>query len=470
MHRVFIQTIGCQMNVYDSGKMMELLAPYDYIETDSMSKADMIIVNTCAIREKAVQKVHSFIGRLNSLKKRNKTLIIVIAGCVAQQQGQELMIRFPHIDIVLGTHAIHCLPDLVNEVVHTGTPVIDIAMRDTPDEFDVSKLLFHKNKEISRFVTIMRGCDNYCTYCVVPYVRGKEVSRRPDDIINEIKSLVGFGIKEITLLGQNVNSYGIKEGLPAFPHLLEKVNQVEGLDRIRFVTSHPKDLSDDLIESFSKLDKLCNHIHLPVQSGSDKILKMMNRKYTCEQYIEKIEKLRSSSPHISITTDIIVGFPGENTEDFMMTLQLLESIRFDNLFVFEYSDRPDTPSTHYANKIPSKIKNQRLQEVLHRQKEFSKEKDRMLVGKFFPVLVDGHSKNQLKLKPDSASSEVELQGRTSGNRIVNFKIKANCRLDIDALKGKIIHLKIDKVCSNSLMGIPVENDILKQKGDGLYVA
>jgi tRNA-2-methylthio-N6-dimethylallyladenosine synthase len=470
MRHVFIQTIGCQMNVYDSGKMLGLLGPFDYVETDSMDNADMVIVNTCAIREKSVQKVHSFIGRLKGLKKRKKNLIIIVAGCVAQQQGQELMSRFPHVDMVLGTHAINRLPDLVKKFGKTSVPVIDIAMRDTPDEFDVSNSLFHKNGDITRFVTIMRGCDNYCTYCVVPYVRGKEVSRRPDDILNEIEALVQSGIKEITLLGQNVNSYGIKEGLPKFPNLLEIANQVEGLKRIRFVTSHPKDLSDDLIESFSKLDKLCNHIHLPVQSGSNMILRMMNRKYTHEQYVENIGKLRSNSPHIAITTDIIVGFPGERSEDFNMTLQLMETVQFDNLFVFKYSDRPDTPSSHYSNKIPSKIKNQRLQDVLLLQKQISKEKDRMLVGKVFPVLVDGRSKKQLKLRPDSDLSEVELQGRTSENRIVNFRIKTDCGLDIDALKGQIINLKIDKVCSNSLRGTPVEGGFLKRKGDCLYVA
>jgi tRNA-2-methylthio-N6-dimethylallyladenosine synthase len=458
------------MNVYDSGKMLDLLGQFNYSQTDSIENADLIIVNTCAIREKAVQKVHSFIGRLNSLKKRKKGLKIVIAGCVAQQQGQVLMNRFPQIDVILGTHAIHRLPDLIYEVENKGTPVIDINMRDVPFEFDISQQLFRNYTDISRFVTIMRGCDNYCTYCVVPYVRGREVSRRPDDILNEINALVRSGIKEITLLGQNVNSYGIKENSRTFPELLEIVNAVEGLERIRFVTSHPKDLSDELIKSFSMLEKLCNHIHLPVQSGSNRILNLMNRKYTQEQYIEKIEKLRTISPDIAISTDIIVGFPGENNEDFDKTLQLIHTVRFDNLFVFEYSDRPDTPSSNYFDKLPVSIKNQRLQDVLLLQKRLSKEKNRLLIGKNFSVLVEGCSKKQLKQNSELDLSEVELSGRTSENRIVNFILKTECGLDIEALKGQIIKLKIDRVNSNSLKGTPLENHLLKRKGDLLNVA
>jgi tRNA-2-methylthio-N6-dimethylallyladenosine synthase len=460
--KVYIQTIGCQMNVYDSGKMMESLVPVNCSPTDSLGEADIIIVNTCAIRQKAVQKVHSFIGRLNSLKTKKENLRIIVAGCVAQQEGRALMNRFPHIDVVLGTHTVHRLPDMLEEVDHNGEPVIDIGMSESPVEFDAPKSQIQAQSDTNRFVTIMRGCDNYCTYCVVPYVRGRETSRRPGDILNEIQILTQSGIKEITLLGQNVNSYGIKEGWLTFPELLEMANRVVGLKRIRFVTSHPKDLSDDLIASFQRLDKLCNHIHLPVQSGSNRILEMMNRKYTRERYIEKVEKLRESAPDISITTDIIVGFPGERHEDFDMTLRLMETVRFDNLFVFEYSDSAITPSSRFPDKILQKSKNERLQEVLRLQKHISTEKDRLLVGQVFPILVEGPSKKELKSGALVNSSQKELTGRSSGNRIVNFSLKTDCMLDIDAMKGEIIDIRIDRVFSNSLQGSPVEKDFLKR--------
>jgi tRNA-2-methylthio-N6-dimethylallyladenosine synthase len=458
------------MNVYDSGKMLELLSPFNYLETDSLGNADLIIVNTCAIREKAVQKVYSFIGRLATLKQRKKDLKIIVAGCVAQQQGHELISRFPYVDIVMGTHAVHRLSDLLKKVENNGAPAIDIKMTETSAEFVFPESSYQKNSDVARFVTIMRGCDNYCNYCVVPYVRGRETSRRPDDIIKEIQMLVKSGVKEITLLGQNVNSYGIKEGLQTFPELLEMINSIDGLARIRFVTSHPKDLSDALVASFSKLNKLCNHIHLPVQSGSNRILQMMNRKYTCERYIENVKKLRAVSPDIAITTDIIVGFPGEGAEDFHQTIQLMETVRFDNLFVFEYSDRSNTPSSHFPNKIQQEIKNARLQEVLRVQKQISKEMDSLLIGNVFPVLVEGVSKKQLKRSPPFSSTVMELSGRTSENRIVNFVMKTDCGLDINMMKGQIINLRINRIFSNSLLGSPIENDFLKQKGDCLYVA
>ncbi len=459
------------MNVYDSGKMIDSLTDLDYAETGSLSDADLIIVNTCAIREKAVQKVYSFIGRLNSLKRKKKNLKIIITGCVAQQQGHVLPDRFPYIDGVLGTHAIQRLPEYIQRMdENLGEPIIDVEMSDSIPEFENPSAMTHKNSDVSRFVTIMRGCDNYCAYCVVPYVRGREMSRRPEDILNEIQMSVQSGVKEITLLGQNVNSYGMKESLISFPELLEKVNQVEGLQRIRFVTSHPKDLSDELIESFPKLDKLCNHIHLPVQSGSSRILKMMNRQYTHEEYIHKVEKLREASPHIAITTDIIVGFPGERREDFEMTIRLIETVQFDNVFVFEYSDRSITPSFIFPDKVPQQIKNDRLQEVFQVQRRISKEKDSFLVGDIFPVLVEGLSKNQLKIDGSCRSSVIELSGRTSENRIVNFNLKTDCGLDIDAMKGQIINIRIDRVCSNSLQGTLFENDFHRLKGDCLYVA
>ncbi len=462
------------MNVYDSGQILKMMRCDNYKSTSSFANADLIIVNTCAIREKAVQKVYSFLGRLSGLKKENADLIIVVAGCVAQQQGSKLVKRFPHVDIVLGTHAVYQLPDLLLEVKNKRHSIVEIKMSHHIDELESARGMLPQthevSSEVSGFVTIMRGCDNYCTYCVVPYVRGREVSRKPDLIVSEIKDLVHGGVKEVTLLGQNVNSYGVKEGLTSFPDLLALVNEIKGLDRIRFVTSHPKDLSDQLIEAFVKLDKLCNHIHLPVQSGSNRILKKMNRKYTRESYLEEIKKLRDVMPEIAMTTDIIVGFPGETDEDFEQTIELIKTVQFDGLYSFEYSDRPEAPATHFSDKVESEIKKSRLQTLLKLQAEITTKKHRFLVGRIFPVLVEGISKNQRK--KISASSSLEICGRTPENRIVNFDCPPHWGLDIGSLKGQIINIKIEKVFSNSLRGTPVDNQgkRLKLKGAHLNVA
>ncbi|MFW5901921.1 MAG: tRNA (N6-isopentenyl adenosine(37)-C2)-methylthiotransferase MiaB [Thermodesulfobacteriota bacterium] len=313
---VCIHTIGCQMNVYDSGQMTALLNACGFEAVSDPQQADVVIVNTCAIREKAVQKMASFIGRFAEAKKAHPGRRIVVAGCVAQQEGRKILSRFPYVDIVMGTHAIPRLPALLRDVDQGRGPLVDIQMTDTPEKSDPEQLLSFHRTDVSEFVTIMRGCDNFCTYCVVPYVRGREVSREPADILSEIRALVDSGMKEVTLLGQNVNSYGKKEGLPDFAALLEQVNAVEGLERIRFVTSHPKDLSDALIDAFTRLEKLCRHIHLPVQSGSDRILKKMNRGYTAAAYLDKVRRLREAVPDMAITTDIIVGFPGETEADY----------------------------------------------------------------------------------------------------------------------------------------------------------
>jgi tRNA-2-methylthio-N6-dimethylallyladenosine synthase len=305
---------------------------------------------------------------------------------------------------------------------------------------------------------------------VVPYVRGREISRKPELIVQEIKELVQTGVKEVTLLGQNVNSYGVKEGLTSFPDLLALINKINGLDRIRFVTSHPKDLSDQLIEAFVKLDKLCNHIHLPVQSGSNRILKKMNRKYTRESYLEKIKKLRVVSPEIAITTDIIAGFPDETSEEFEKTIDLIKRVQFDGLYAFEYSDRPEAPATRFSDKIETEIKKRRLQTLLKLQAKIASKKHRSLVGRIFSVLIEGASKKQQK--KISASSSIEITGRTSENRIVNFDCPSHWGLDIDSLKGQIIDIKIEKVFSNSLWGSIADdqNGSLKLKGAHLYVA
>ncbi|RJP95211.1 MAG: tRNA (N6-isopentenyl adenosine(37)-C2)-methylthiotransferase MiaB [Desulfobacteraceae bacterium] len=466
---IYINTIGCQMNVYDSGRISSLLAAENYTPVSSFENADLVIVNTCAIREKAVQKVHSFLGRMQALKKKKPFLTVVVAGCVAQQQGAALIERFPQVNIVLGTHAIDQLPDLLRRVKADGQPIVEVALTETIHEHPAHSVIPSVDREVTGFVTIMRGCDNYCTYCVVPYVRGREISRKPESIIAEIRAMVQCGVKEITLLGQNVNSYGVKQGLTSFPELLARVNDIEGLERIRFVTSHPKDLSDQLIASFGRLNKLCNHIHLPVQSGANPVLKRMNRKYTREAYLEKIDKLRRVSPAIAISTDFIVGFPGETDADFNDTIDLMKTVKFDSLFAFEYSDRPEAPAARFSDKIPSDVKYQRLQTLLDLQKEITTQNHAALIGQVFPVLIEGESKNQMK-KPEAGI--IELSGRTSENRIVNFAIPSDSLLDMDDLKGQIMNIRIEKAFLNSLRGIAVENqtEFLKPKRRHSHVA
>lgn len=439
------------MNVYDSAQMAAVLKQKHYQPCGSFLHADLIIVNTCAIREKAVQKVYSFLGRLSPLKKRNPRLKVVVAGCVAQQQGIQIVERFSQVDLVLGTHMVHQLPELLDAMESAAHPLIKITLTDSITEPLTAVAADKKSDEVSGFVTIMRGCDNYCTYCVVPYVRGRETSRRPESILREIRAMVALGIREITLLGQNVNSYGVKEGMTSFPALLAMVNQVEGLERIRFVTSHPKDISDELVNAFGKLAKLCNHIHLPVQSGSDLILKKMNRNYTRKNYLEKIQKLRAVSPDIAITSDLIVGFPGETEDDFLDTLTLLETVQYDTAFAFEYSDRPLAPASRFPDKVPGSVKNERIQRLFALQREITHKNRCRLEGKTFSVLIEGESRNQLKNPKNS--SVVQLSGRTSENRIVNFNLTLAGNIDIEALKGQTVDVEIVDTLSNSFRGV-----------------
>ena len=435
------------MNVYDSESIARVLYPMGFEQTSSLEAADMVIVNTCAIRGKAEQKAFSFLGRLADLKRKNPGLIIGVGGCVAQQEGRRILGRMPHIDFVFGTRAIIRLPEIVNRIVKDGERIVDIDMMDNVPEFQLSEDFKDTNaSEISKFVTIMRGCDNYCAYCVVPYVRGREISRRPESIIKEIEELVTSGVKEVTLLGQNVNSYGLKEGLCSFSELLAQVNDIKGLKRIRFTTSHPKDLSEELICTFRNLDKLCKHIHLPVQSGSNRILKLMNRKYTREQYLEKTDNLRVACPEIAITSDIIVGFPGEQNQDFEDTMDLLKSIRYDSLYAFKYSDRPNAPAARLPEKISESEKQNRLAQVLRLQKDITIEKNLVLIDSVQVVLVDGFSKK-------SRNSEIrQWSGRNATHNIVNFTCNNHNSDPGEGLIGELIQVRIDEVLPNSLCG------------------
>ena len=485
---LYIHTIGCQMNVYDSDRMKNSLRVLGYDPVDAPEQAGLIIVNTCAIREKAEQKVFSYLGRLSILKQKNPGLIIAAGGCVAQQEAERMLKRVPELDLVFGTHAVDRLPRLIERIETERVRLVDVRMSESIPKFQPDLVLkpetesgpgrigagrigsggigSDKSKIISRFITIMQGCDNYCAYCVVPHVRGREMSRAAEDILEEISLLVKSGVREITLLGQNVNSYGRKQGLCTFPELLEKINAVNGLARIRFTTSHPKDLSDTLIRSFNTLDKLCRHIHLPVQSGSDRILKKMNRKYTRAHYIERIASLRRACPDIAITSDIIVGFPDETEQDFHDTLDLMRTVGFDSLFAFKYSDRPSAPASRFPEKVPEAVKKDRLKQLLELQEHFTKEKNRALVGTCMSVLIDGYSKKQEPAREIAPpiqdqihnqiqgriNRQIQMSGRTSDNKIVNFFLEPDTGFVPDDLTGRLAAVHIREAFAHSLWG------------------
>lgn len=469
--KLYILTMGCQMNVYDSEQIAKVLQPSGYALTRAMEKADLIVVNTCAIREKAEHKAFSFLGRLAGLKQKKPGLIIAVGGCVAQQEGEKILERAPHIDLAFGTHAITRLPRTIQQIATKKYRVCDVEMSETIDE-SPSEMGVQNDGKATRFVTIMRGCDNYCAYCVVPYVRGRETSRNPLKIIEEIEGLVESGVREVTLLGQNVNSYGKKEGLCTFPKLLYMINEIDGLVRIRFTTSHPKDLSDDLIGAFKDLDKLCSHIHLPVQSGSDRILERMNRNYTRTLYLEKIDKLRRACPDIAITSDFIVGFPGETENDFHETLSLIKRVEYDSIFAFKYSDRPNAPAARFSDKISEAEKKERLHKLLEFQEKYTIRSNRSLVGSTQLVLVDGASKKQDGTGLQIGDKDAQWTGRTSTNKVVNFPGRRNPDADDNIVTGKLVDVRIDKAYPHSLWGKPVwvETTGLGLKGEGSYVA
>ncbi len=459
LKKLFINTIGCQMNVYDSGQIQSRLAPLGYEPTDNLAIADVIILNTCAIRAKAEQKAFSFLGRLLPLKETKPELIIAMGGCVAQQEGQKVLSRMPHVDLVFGTHAIRRLPQLIQRIAATRCRIVDIEMAATISADDFTPSHPGLSSDVSAFVTIMRGCDNYCTYCVVPYVRGREASRTPDEIVSEIEHLVDHGVREVTLLGQNVNSYGQKEGFCNFAQLLDRVNRIKDLVRIRFTTSHPKDLSEELMLAFNRLEKLCPHIHLPVQSGADAVLKRMNRRYNRQQYLDKIGLLRTIHPDIAITSDIIVGFPGETDEEFEDTMSLIDQVGFDGLFAFIYSDRPNAPAVRFENKIDEAIKKERLQKVLICQEAFTRKKNRALTGSIQEILVDGLSKHLNYISEDRPTHDgkdgMQWSGRTGTNKIVHFMQEAPADAWNQMLTGRTMEIMIEKAMSHSLWGRPL---------------
>ena len=444
----YVNTIGCQMNVYDSEKLAAILTAYGFEKTDDMDKADIVVCNTCSIRHKAEEKAFSFLGRFAKSKKRYPGLITVMAGCVAQQEGAKAFDRLPHLDIVLGTRAFERFGQHIDAVKSGKKQIVDIQDSEMIYEALPDAACFDETK-ISRFVTIMQGCENFCTYCVVPYVRGRERSRSPEKIIEEIAVLGQSNVKEITLLGQNVNSYGCKEGEISFPRLLSKVNQVDGIRRIRFATSHPKDLSMELIRAIKELDKVCSHLHLPVQSGSDRILKKMNRGYTKKEYLQQINELKQACPDIALSTDIIVGFPSETLDDFNETLDLLKAVEFDSIFAFAYSDRSSAPASKFPDQVDEQEKKDRLNRLLAFQETVTEKKNQALTGKTLSILVEGESNKKRDGFDPGPDNLKQMYGRTESNKIVHFPS--------DHVKiGDMVEVTITHAYPHSLWGHPLE--------------
>lgn len=397
------------MNVNDSEQIAALLASAGYEATGQAQKADVIILNTCSIREKAAQKVYSRLGRFKDYKLSNPDIIIAVGGCLAQQWGEKFFKKAPCLDIVFGTHNIQNVPELIKRVQKYSRHITDTAFG-VEGRFG-GRLSRTVTGRSSAYVSIMQGCNNFCAYCVVPYLRGPEESREFADIVREVENLAAQGVKEVILLGQNVNSYGQTLRIKAdFASLLRTIAAVGGIERIRFTTSHPKDISPELIRCFEEVDILCEHIHLPVQSGSDKVLRDMNRRYTKADYLQKVAALRAACPDISITSDVIVGFPGETDADFAETIDLLDKIRFDNLFSFKYSEREGTAAAKFDNKVSERVKSARLKSLQLLQEQHTLAKNRSMLGKILDVLVEKRSKG----------SAGEVMGRTRTNKIVNF--------------------------------------------------
>ena len=432
--RLYIRTFGCQMNVHDSEQLAALLAREGYESTGRPEEADLIVVNTCSIREKADQKVFSELGRFRGLKSQKPGLRIAVGGCLAQQRGRELLAVAPHVDLVFGTHQLANVPRLLSYRESGGGPVLETAFCDRVDSLAI--FAPPPPGAVSAYVTIMQGCDNFCAYCVVPHLRGREQSRPGQEILNEIRSLADLGIREVTLLGQNVNSYGAgtPEG-PDFPGLIREIGTVAGIERIRFTTSHPKDLSEDLIQCFREVESLCEHIHLPVQAGSNRVLARMNRGYTREAYLDKVQRLRDACPDISITSDIIVGFPGETEADFRETLDLMGKIRFDNLFSFKYSRREGTAALTMTEPVAEEVKSERLKILQALQDEHTQARNRLSIGRVEEILVEGVSR----------TSSRHLTGRTRGNKIVNFAGE-------ERLIGRTVRCRIAQAFLHSLRG------------------
>ncbi|MDP4094215.1 MAG: tRNA (N6-isopentenyl adenosine(37)-C2)-methylthiotransferase MiaB [Bacillota bacterium] len=430
-----VQTFGCQMNENDSERLAGMLYEMGYTEAKDIKESDVIIFNTCCVRENAEVKVYGHLGALKKLKSENPNMVIAVCGCMMQQSQivEHIKSKYRHVDLIFGTHNLYKFPEMLHDALNSRETIIDV----WESEGSIAENMPIERKDgIKAWVTIMYGCNNFCSYCIVPYVRGRERSRHPDDIINEVSMLGRNNYKEITLLGQNVNSYGkdLENGL-SFAGLLKELDKIDGIERIRFMTSHPKDLSDELLEAMKDCKKVCEHLHLPIQSGSTGILKEMNRKYTKEHYLELADKVKKTIPDIALTTDIIVGFPGETEEDFDETIDVIEKARFDMAYTFLYSKRTGTPAAKSEQQVSEETKKLRFEKLLEVQNRISKEINDEYLGKTVEVLVEGYSKN----------SPNKLTGRTRTNKVVNFKGEIK-------LVGKLVNVEINKVQTWSLEG------------------
>ncbi|MGQ9609040.1 MAG: tRNA (N6-isopentenyl adenosine(37)-C2)-methylthiotransferase MiaB [bacterium] len=427
-----IITYGCQMNKCDSEVLTSILIKEGYSYTENFQDADILILNTCSVRDTAERKVLGRLERLKQVKQKRPDMILGVCGCMAQSWARELVERFPYINFILGTNRLSELPELINKSQKTGEMAIDIS--EIPPENEPIHIV--RESSVTAWVTIMHGCNNFCSYCIVPYVRGRERSRSSSSILEEVKSLGEKGYKEVTLLGQNVNSYGLDIGEVDFADLLRIINNDSpGIERIRFTTSHPKDVSPKLISAIAELPKVCKHFHLPAQAGSNNVLKRMNRGYTREHYLHLIDELRAKVPNISITTDLIVGFPGETEQDFLDTLDLVKRVEFDVAFCFRYSPRRGTPAASMEDQIPEDVKMRRLYELLEIQDNISVAKNEALIGTVQCVLVEGRN----------PKDEKQLSSRTDTNKIVFFTGE-------DELIGKIVKVRIIDSGNWSLRG------------------
>ena len=444
--KVFIKTFGCQMNEYDSDKMADVLgAAQGYEKTDDVEQADLILFNTCSVREKAQEKVFSDLGRVQHLKA--KGVKIGVGGCVASQEGEAIIARAPYVDVVFGPQTLHRLPELLNAREATRRPQVDISFPEI-EKFD--HLPPARTEGASAFVSIMEGCSKYCSYCVVPYTRGEEVHRPLDDVLTEVAGLAAQGVKEITLLGQNVNAW-VKDGLD-FAGLIELVSEMPGIERIRYTTSHPKEFTPRLIEAYARIPKLVSHLHLPVQHGSDRILMAMKRGYTALEYKSTVRKLRAARPDLALATDLIVGFPGETEDDHAKTLKLIEDMEFDNSFSFIYSPRPGTPAANLQDDTPHDVKLRRLQEVQALIEGNMRRLSQKLVGTTQRILVEGPSRKN----PN------ELTGKTVCNRAVNFAMGPAMQAAPSRLIGQMVDVNITLAYPHSLRGEVLTKDIAAQ--------
>ena len=447
MKKLYIKTFGCQMNEYDSDKMADILhADEGMTITDTPEDADVVLLNTCSIREKAEDKVFSDLGRLRELKKRKPNLLIGVGGCVASQEGQQIINRAPYVDVVFGPQTLHRLPDLIAQRNQTGRPQVDISFPEI-EKFD--HLPTSRKTRGSAYVSIMEGCSKYCSYCVVPYTRGEEVSRPLDDVLTEVAGLAAQGIKEIVLLGQNVNAYlgKMTEGneLADFALLIEYVAEIPGVERIRFTTSHPKEFTQRLIDVYAKVPKLVSHLHLPVQHASDSVLSAMKRGYTALEYKSIIRKMRAVRPDLTLSSDFIVGFPGETDEDFHKLLKMVEELQFDNSFCFIFSPRPGTPAANLIDDTPYEVKLKRLQTLLALIDSQGEKISQAMLGNTETILVEGLAKDG-----------INLQGRSANNRVIHLEAPDQNK---DDWIGKMIDVKIIEVLNYTLRGELIESHV-----------